>query len=82
MRILQGVVSNLQDLVLLLVSSIFFLLLVLDAFYHENAYQLLVSMASGGINLAQLIVYAVCMRKTDGCINNSHCTVFRIGISA
>lgn len=51
---------NLQDLVLLLVSSVVFLCIVADAFWHENAYQLLVSMASGGLNLAQLIIYSVC----------------------
>jgi len=32
---------------------------VLDAFWHENGYQLLVCMASGALNLVQLIVYAV-----------------------
>ena len=51
--------KNLQDLVLLLVSSVVFLCIVADAFWHENAYQLLVSMASGGLNLAQLIIYSV-----------------------
>lgn len=51
---------NLQDLVLLLVSSVVFLCIVADAFWHENAYQLLVSMASGALNLAQLIIYSVC----------------------
>lgn len=51
---------SLQDLVLILVSAISFLFLVLDAFWHENGYQLLVCMASGCLNLIQLIVYAVC----------------------
>lgn len=51
-------VSNYQDLILLLVSSVMFLCIVVDAFWHENAYQLLVSMASGGLNLAQLVVYS------------------------
>lgn len=50
--------TNLQDLVLLLVSSVMFLCIVVDAFWHENAYQLLVSMASGGLNLAQLVIYS------------------------
>lgn len=50
---------NLQDLILLLVSAVMFLCIVLDAFWLENAYQLLVSMASGGLNLAQLIIYSV-----------------------
>lgn len=57
--LLQSNSRNLQDLVLLLVSSVFFLFLVLDAFWLENAYQLLVSMASGGINLGQVILYSV-----------------------
>jgi hypothetical protein len=56
---LQPGLSTLQDLILILVSAIYFLVLVLDAFYHENGSQLLVSMASGGLNLVQLIVYAV-----------------------
>jgi hypothetical protein len=54
--------KNLQDLVLLLVSSIVFLCIVVDAFWHENAYQLLVSMASGGLNLAQLIIYSTSLK--------------------
>ena len=44
---------------MILISAIYFLGLVLDAFWHENGYQLLVSMASGCLNLVQLIVYAV-----------------------
>lgn len=56
---------NVQDLVLLLVSSVMFLCIVADAFWHENAYQLLVSMASGGLNLAQLIIYSVRTLSTN-----------------
>ncbi|WPT13220.1 Mitogen-activated protein kinase kinase kinase 20 [Picochlorum sp. SENEW3] len=53
---------NLQDLILLLVSAVMFLCIVLDAFWLENAYQLLVSMASGGLNLAQLIIYSTSLK--------------------
>ena len=60
--------SNYQDLIMLLVSAVMFLCIVVDAFWHENAYQLLVSMASGGLNLAQLVIYATSLsvRVGDG----------------
>jgi hypothetical protein len=45
--------------VLLLVSVVYFLGIVLDAFWRENGYQLLVGMASGTLSLVQVIVYAV-----------------------
>jgi hypothetical protein len=57
--------SNYQDLIMLLVSSVMFLCIVVDAFWHENAYQLLVSMASGGLNLAQLVIYATSLSVRD-----------------
>ncbi len=58
--------SNYQDLIMLLVSSVMFLCIVVDAFWHENAYQLLVSMASGGLNLAQLVIYATSLSVCVG----------------
>lgn len=58
--------SNYQDLIMLLVSSVMFLCIVVDAFWHENAYQLLVSMASGGLNLAQLVIYATSLSVRVG----------------
>ena len=56
---LQTGSTRLQDLLLILLSAVYFLLLVLDAFWQENGYQLLVCMASGVLNLVQLVVYAV-----------------------
>lgn len=56
---LQPGKSTIQDLTLLLFSAIFYLLIVLDAFWHENGFQLLGTMVIGALNLLQSIVYAV-----------------------
>lgn len=62
---LQGGINTLQDLTLILISAALFLFLVLDAFWLENGYQLLVCMASGGLNLLQLIIYGTALSTRD-----------------
>lgn len=54
-----------QDLILILMSAFIFLFLVLDAFWHENGHQLLVCMASGGLNLVQLIIFGTALTTRD-----------------
>lgn len=53
-----------QDLVAIQVTAAFFFFLVLDAFYQENAYQLIACMAAALLSLVQLILYATSWSKS------------------
>jgi hypothetical protein len=56
---LQAGPSALQDITLILFSAVYYLALVLDSFWRENGYQLLVCMGLGFLNIATLLVYGI-----------------------